>query len=382
MDAKGQTSTTQFDNLGRAVRETLPEGAITYVYDSAANGIGKLASVTSYNGFRRLHSYDGLSRPDTVTTVVGSESFNVRSQYDALGRLERLNYPTGFAVRQVYNERGYLAELRKDSDNSLLWRSERVSAEGQMQRQLLGNGVATTREYDATHGWVTEIRSGLGNGTEVQNLSFGFEPVGNLQSRSDNRRGLLELFGYDNLNRLTSAEIPGREGKSYSYDSLGNITFKSDVGSYAYDRIAAGPHAVTKAGNMLGRYSYDANGNMTGGNGRSFSYFSFNKPRSIENAAARSEFTYDSEHNRLTHTSVVGGVTNSTLYVGGLYERTVAPTGIQHRHFIAAGNSLVAIHKLSVRSFQVLSRQCSPLHRSAFRPHPPASSSGGLRGAL
>lgn len=35
-----------------------------------------------------------------------------------------------------------------------------------------------------------------------------------------------------------------------------------------------------------------------------------------------------------------------------------------------------------VRSFQVLSRQCSPLHRSAFRPHPPASSSGGLRGAL
>ncbi len=49
-----------------------------------------------------------------------------------------------------------------------------------------------------------------------------------------------EEFEYDALNRLTSAAIPGSSpgtsgpaAKTFTYDSIGNLTSKSDVGSYA-----------------------------------------------------------------------------------------------------------------------------------------------------
>jgi len=342
-DAKNQSYSTGFDRLGRVIRETLPEGAITYEYDTAPNGIGKIASVTSYNGYRRQHSYDGLSRPDTTIVTYQGESFGVRSMYDGLGRVEYLQYPTGFLVRQVYNAQGYLAEIRKATDNSLLWRADAMSAEGQMLRQLLGNGVTTTREYNPMRGWVQGIRSGRGGVGNIQNLSFSFDFVGNLNSRADDALGLRESFLYDNLNRLTQAQIGGRDAKTYHYDSLGNIIFKSDVGLYSYDGVGAGPHAVTKAGAMTDRYSYDPNGNMLGGNGRTFSYFSFNKPQSIANATARSDFAYDAEHNRLAHISVIGGVTTSTLFIGSLYERITSASGARHKHYVNAGNSLIAI---------------------------------------
>lgn len=45
-DAKAQTSTMTYDKLGRMTKRIEPEGATTWQYDTKANGIGKLASVT------------------------------------------------------------------------------------------------------------------------------------------------------------------------------------------------------------------------------------------------------------------------------------------------------------------------------------------------
>ncbi len=346
-DAKNQQFTSEYDILGRITRQVIPEGQVNYFYDAGANGIGQLYCVTSYNGYQRFHTYDTLSRPDAVMTVVNGEVFTVRNHYDVLGRVDQITYPTGYAVRQVFNGLGYLAEVRSAADNTLLWRADTVNAEGLTVHQTLGNGLTTVREYDPARQWIRGIRTGLNNGTEVQNLSFSFDPLGNLTVRTDDSRGLAETFGYDNLNRLTTAEVRNGTFKSYSYDAIGNITFKSDVGIYQYDRIGAGPHAVTHAGSMVGRYTYDANGNMLGGNLRSFGYYSFNKPGAIVGAGASSEFTYDSEHNRLTHTSESGGETSLTVYVGGLYERVSSASRVEHRHFISAGGAVVAIHSIS-----------------------------------
>lgn len=49
-----------------------------------------------------------------------------------------------------------------------------------------------------------------------------------------------ETFGYDALNRLVSVDFNGN-AKTVQYDSIGNITYKSDVGSYQY---GPKPHAV------------------------------------------------------------------------------------------------------------------------------------------
>ena len=113
----------------------------------------------------------------------------------------------GYTVRQAYNDFGYLAEVRNASDNSLLWRADSVNAESLTVHQTLGNGLTTIREYDPARQWIRGIRTGANDGTEVQNLSFSFDPLGNLTNRTDDTRGLAEAFRYDNLNRLIAAQV-------------------------------------------------------------------------------------------------------------------------------------------------------------------------------
>jgi hypothetical protein len=60
----------------------------------------------------------------------------------------------------------------------------------------------------------------------VQNDAYTFDALGNLFTRSQlNTVGGLvaETFGYDSLNRLTSAQVSGQPQNSTSYDDIGNI---------------------------------------------------------------------------------------------------------------------------------------------------------------
>ena len=77
---------------------------------------------------------------------------------------------------------------------------------------------------------------------------------------------------------------------AYEYDVLGNMTFKSDVGSYNYSGSGgihsvssidgSGIHTQYAAYNRV--YEYDNNGNMTAGDGRYIQYASYNKPKRID----------------------------------------------------------------------------------------------------
>ena len=100
--------------------------------------------------------------------------------------------------------------------------------------------------------------------------------------------------------------------KTLTYDALGNISTKSDVGTYGY--TGAGPHAVTSVtGSYLGLTNpvigYDLNGNMTcvstasscGGTvARTATYTSFNMAQSVTAGSNTLCLTYNSEHQRIT----------------------------------------------------------------------------------
>ena len=58
-------------------------------------------------------------------------------------------------------------------------------------------------------------------------------------------------------------------------------------------------------------FSYDANGNLTSGNGLSLTYASFNKPETIARGSALISFAHDSEHQRFKQISSAG----ETLYL-------------------------------------------------------------------
>ncbi|HMZ97187.1 MAG: FG-GAP-like repeat-containing protein [Nitrospira sp.] len=166
---------------------------------------------------------------------------------------------------------------------------------------------------------------GGSSGTAYQDLRYVYGLNGNVNDIYDNLvpggAGDQHL-SYDGLDRLTLASGPyGTNGATASltctYDELGNLTFNSQVGTYAYPASGSSsvrPHAVTTAGSNT--YSYDANGNLTSGAGRSLTYNLENKPLTVVISGQTTTFVYDGDGGRVK--KIAG--TTTTRYISKFYE--------------------------------------------------------------
>ena len=150
--------------------------------------------------------------------------------------------------------------------------------------------------------------------------------------------------------------------KSYAYDAIGNMTFKSGMGAYNYGVGNRWPHAVTRVGGRdLG---YDANGNMfrsfdfTSSNVRELRWTSYNKPRevfsnirSLRGSRGGNRTTFSlwgrSEEIQAGRQNVAQW---STFPLTPMSETTTSgreqPTTAEHLHYVFAGRTVVAIHKV------------------------------------
>ncbi|MCT2532885.1 peptidoglycan DD-metalloendopeptidase family protein [SAR92 clade bacterium H231] len=202
-----------------------------------------------------------------------------------------------------------------------------MDARGNVISEELGNGVTRSATYEHNTGLLKNLQATLGAAT-FQNLELQWDQVGNLEQRKEtgNSRNLTENFLYDGLNRLKSSQVVGSSAQTLTFNAIGNITHKSDVGSYSYGAGSAGPHAVTSAGGQT--YSYDANGNNISGDGRTISYTSFDKPSQIIKGSHKVEFEYgpDRSRYRRTDTNSSNGRVTDTLYIGSV-EKITNPDG-------------------------------------------------------
>ncbi len=348
-DAKNQVITMAYDVLGRMTSRVEAEGTTTWTYDTATKGIGKIHQVSGPNGYLEVATYDSLGRPDTTATTISGTVYNTSLTYDAQGRPDTITYPSGFAVKNNYTANGFLGSVSEVLGGTVYWQADTVDAEGMVTQETLGNGVVTSRAYDPATALLDSIQT-TKSGTNIQNLAFVFDTLGNLKEREDLTRNRKEVFGYDGLNRVLSTTLTDTSTTStlntttYSYDALGNITFKSDVGNYLYGQNGAGPHAVTTAG--ANTYTYDANGSMISGAGRTTAWTSFNKPQNIADSATGNwtSFVYGPDRGRIQQNAQTNGITTTTTYVGGSYEkRSRLNEPDELVHYIRAGGT-VAIY--------------------------------------
>ncbi|MCC5888082.1 MAG: RHS repeat-associated core domain-containing protein [Gammaproteobacteria bacterium] len=139
------------------------------------------------------------------------------------------------------------------------------------------------------------------------------------------------------MNRLTQVNTAGAPNLTLAYNALGNITSKSNVGSYAYGAggaRGAGPHAVTSAGGVS--YGYDANGNMTTGNGRTISWTVANKPSQIQQSNRSVTFEYGPHRERYQRIDSTPSGTTFTRYVGSV-EIITRPGGAELKRYLPGG---------------------------------------------
>ncbi|WP_438006168.1 RHS repeat-associated core domain-containing protein [Sorangium sp. So ce321] len=368
-DNKAQTTLFCHDEVGRPTVRQDVDGLTQWTYDEGPHAVGKLVRMSSPDGVIVQHEYDEAGRPWRETTELpgpsgGSESFAVRRVYNARGELRRVAYPAvdddaPFAVVYRYDDYGHLTAVEEPATSRELWRWDHADAANRITREHFANRVMTSRKYvpatgmleQSTTSWRTSSAP-LSTVITLQRLSYGYDGNRNVEHRTDHLQGLTETFDYDELDRLEDVYLG--DGATplyhYEYDDFGNITYKSDVGSYEYDGDR--PHAVRHANGKA--YEYDENGNQTarpvdvrGASNASaaITYTPFDKPRRIEAEHGPTTYEYDGDRQRARKVSPA----QSTTYVGGLYERHEHTAGgVAHKMRVMGPEGVIAVVTIAV----------------------------------
>lgn len=282
-DAITQQYQFGYDALGRQTSITRGETSMSYVYDA----VGNRSQRTDYNGVVTNYAYDDLNRlttityPDTSTVSYGYDELSrlatatngngtVTMSYDNRGRAASMTGPFGQTVSYGYDVDGNRTSLAiggstyatyvYDAVNRLSSitgsASEMVNysydVTNKVTSRTLPNGIITSYDYDGLNR-LTRLRHTTASATLTDN-QYAYDTANRITQLCD--LGGAHTYGYDSVDRLTSATYPGATTESYTYDSVGNRTASHLSTSYTYQ----GFNKVTSAGGAT--YAYDNNGNL------------------------------------------------------------------------------------------------------------------------
>ena len=198
------------------------------------------------------------------------------------------------------------------------------AASGQVTDHLLGNNLLQQACYDSNTLRMTKLRVYSGAiqtcaatpASPRLNLSYTYQPNGNVSQIVDATRSETLNYTYDELNRLDT--VSGAYSLNHDYNSIGNLTAKGTA-AYTYGN-SAHKHAVT-ALSTGESYAYDANGNMItrveGGLTYTQVFDAENRLISVTVSGQTTQFLYNGDGDLVKKTKPDG---SKTLYVGGLYE--------------------------------------------------------------
>jgi len=266
-----ETTTYDYDYAGRLtdINYSGTASAVDITYDQAS----RRTSVENDNA-RSDFTYDDAGRLSTVTqSIVGGPLSQVTSYtFDSLDRLRTMTYPSSRVVTYRWNDDNWLTSV-KGADGSDVEYLTNVThhVTGAIDLVTFGNTVTTDHGIDDRNRLASIVTTAPGG--QLLNVTLGYDAASNLTTWDDNLGPNLDrTFGYDDLDRLTSATSANLWGSlSYTYDELGNRE----------TRVLEG---VTTT------YDYDSNNrltDLTGGNVRSFTYDAVGRLATEDRSAAK-----------------------------------------------------------------------------------------------
>lgn len=140
--------------------------------------------------------------------------------------------------------------------------------------------------------------------------------TGNLNSRGDSLKSKSESFTYDTgLDRLLS--VTGPQNLTMTYNTNGNISTKSDIGSVAFGYgTGAGPYALT---------GVTSSTSVIPATNQTATYTSFEKVNTLFEVACQAYFSYNADQQRAKMSVTQSGTTILTRwYAGSSYMKETA----------------------------------------------------------
>lgn len=299
------------------------ESTSTFVYDSAANGLGQLASESisgTYAGwtpgpgadlsFARSYSYDLLGRALGSTTTLDGANYSTEVSYDTLGRASKARDASGLWSKTQYNALGMATRtcLSSAGDGTtncsadIVYEVLETDPWGHVSKERRGNSAAmiVQRDYAPETGRLGYICAGtVTTNCAIFDAGYNWDGNGNLITQAfSNGDRYVESYSYDGLNRLTQAKLLMQGGvtqntttQAFEYDALGNLCRRwgsllqtasftylgrsgcglGDAKNSAYGNgstNAFGAHQLVQSdsGGTTVYYGYDPGGNQTSKN--------------------------------------------------------------------------------------------------------------------
>lgn len=303
--ASPDTGTTNFgfDTGGRVMTVTTPRGTVTYgwdmldrvtsrcangechlyTYDEGVYGKGHLTGINDSTGHTSF-SYDETGHLVHQESNMWGQTPTTRWAYDAQGRLASLTYPNGFVVNYVYDPYGRVSAITSNLGGT--WSTLADSflyqpATDKVYAWRLGNGQPRMLTLDSD-GRAQSIAS-----PGKHDLSIAYNANSTISSITDNvYQSLSTSFGYDNVDRLTSANRT-TDPQTFYLDQVGNRTSHVRNGSnYSFSLDGQSNRLLSVNGVGKWRnFGYDGVGNVLSENrddgSRTYGYSNFNRLNTV-----------------------------------------------------------------------------------------------------
>lgn len=312
---------TRSDKYGRITKIERPgEYDTEYLYDT----YGRISSEQSTNGTSTLYTYDNLDRICSVKETVPDGMWLKKDySYGPGSVLASTQYSSqsGVITTETYTyANGHNTGIHLP-DGTTVWSLVEENDLGLPTEITSGN---INRKYGYSEFGLPTFRK-MDDGY-LQDFRYQFDPqTGNLLVRQDMLNEQDETFGYDQLNRLTSAG-----DRRFEYDIFGNIISSDGVGTMTYGNVSR-PYQVTSLspeGEEIGREIL---------RDQTISYTCYNRPSRINEGGRSASFTYNGSGERVKmfigeENKNAPSYALSTLllkkildryYIGGVYERDV-----------------------------------------------------------
>ena len=283
--------------------------------------VGRLTTVSGPGATVLEMDYDARGRVEKRRRTFDGATYAMRTFFDAGDRLLSLQFPDLDTYIYEYDGAGRPRAINAVLTN-VLW-----DAAGRPTVQTNPNGTVTTRTYSPERGFLTAIHTtSTGIPPVPQDLQYVPDEAGMVESVSSPFADESWSYEYDDHYRLTrsAGSQSHRRGRTTTRDRM--LT-NSRVGSYAY---SGGPaHAPTTAGSSS--YSYNLNGQLLSGGGRTLTWNADNRLAQVNST----QFVYDGAGERLKKTT---GSSVSRYPFGDDYEIT---NGVTTKYFSVPGLGVI-----------------------------------------
>jgi RHS repeat-associated protein len=272
-DATGSVMSAVYDALDRVEsRQYWPDSSPSawFQYDQTSwphgFGIGRLTTVSDAGGCCYNIGYDERGNINTAQRTIGSTTSAIYQSFDNAGRVSGISYPSGIVVGYGRDAQGRIDQawvntVGNPTGQTVAWIGNVPF--GPMDWVTYGNGVNGPYQLDQDYS-ISSIQQSTSGRTVLQNTSYTLDNNNNVTGITDAVTSAnSQTFGYDIINRLTSAAsgTGGYGSFSWVLDKVGNRlsqTLGATTTNYSY---TSGTNRLSAIGSTT--VATNAAGNVT-----------------------------------------------------------------------------------------------------------------------